>query len=238
MIVTNDVLCSSHTTAEPLLSFFNQRLVKEAHIVWAWNSVKIGYSDNSADDFGNVLRRISPNDKVAEKFQMGRIKLVYVVKYGLFPYFKQSVKNQILKPPFIAALFDESLNKISQKSEMDLYERYWDVSEKKVAIHYWNSKFLGRTCSDDLVKAFGDGLNELDLTKLIQISMDGPNANLKFLSEIKKFRIRDEIASLTYIGSYNLHVIHREFKICSESSHWNLHEILKGFVFLFLAWLH
>lgn len=33
MIVTNDVLCSSHTTAEPLLSFFNQRLVKEAHIV-------------------------------------------------------------------------------------------------------------------------------------------------------------------------------------------------------------
>ena len=101
---------------------------------------------------------------------------------------------------------------------MDLYERYWDVSEKKVAIHYWNSKFLGRTCSDDLVKAFGDGLNELYLTKLIQISRDGPNANLKFLSKIKNFRVRDEIASLIDISSNNLHVIHRAFKTCSESS--------------------
>ena len=72
MIITDDVPCSSHTTsAEPLPSFFNQRLVEEAHILWALNCVKNGYSDNSADDFENVLRRICPNDKVAEKFQMG-----------------------------------------------------------------------------------------------------------------------------------------------------------------------
>lgn len=100
------MMCHVHlTTAEPLSSFFNQRLVEEAHIVWAYNSVKIGYSGNSVGDFGNVLRRISPNDKVTEKFQMGRKNLVYVVNYGLLPYFKESVKNQILKSPFIAAWF-------------------------------------------------------------------------------------------------------------------------------------
>ena len=72
---------------------------------------------------------------------------------------------------------------------------------------------LGQIRSDDLVKAFNDGLNELDLTKLIQISMDGPNSNLKFLSEIKKLRIKDELACLTDIGCCNLHVIHGAFKL-------------------------
>ena len=138
MIVADDVSCSSHTTfAEPFPSFFNQRLVEEVHIVWALNCVKDGYSDNSADDdFGNVLRHVCPNDKVAEKFQMGQKRLMYIVDHGLFPYFKQSVKDQILKSPFIVAFFDESLNEISQKSEMDLHVRYWDVNEKKVVIHY------------------------------------------------------------------------------------------------------
>ena len=136
----DDVSCSSHTaSAEPLSSYFNHRLVEEAHIVWALNCIKNGYSDNSADDFWNVLRRIYPNDKVPEKFQMGRKKPMYVVNYGLFPYFKQSVKDLILKSPFIVALFDEILNKTSQKSEMDLHVRYWDVNEKKVVVRYWNS---------------------------------------------------------------------------------------------------
>ena len=168
------------------------------------NCVKNGYSDNSADDFENILRRICPNDNVAEKFQMGRKKLMYVVNCGLFPYFKQSIKDLILKSPLIVALFDDSLNKTSQKSAMDLQLRYWDVSEKKVVVRL----FLGHTCSNELVKTFNDGFNELDLTKLVQISMDGPNSNLKFLSEVKKLRTEDELACLIDIGSCSLHVIH------------------------------
>ena len=67
MVVADDVPSSSHTTSvEPLPSFFNQRLIKEAHIAWALNCVKSVYSDNSADYFGNVLRCICPNDKVAD----------------------------------------------------------------------------------------------------------------------------------------------------------------------------
>ena len=89
-------------------------------------------------------------------------------------------------------------------------------------------KFLGHTCSNDLVKAFNDGFNEFDLTKLDKISMESPNSNLKFLSEMKKLRIEDELASLIDIGSSDLHVIHGVFKTGSESSGWNLHKILKG----------
>ena len=111
---------------------------------------------------------------------------------------------------------------------MDLHVRCWDVNEKKVVVRYWNSKFLGHRRSNDLVKAFNDGFNELDLMKLVQISMDSPNSNLKFLSEMKKLRTEDELASLIDIGSCNFHVIHEAFKTGSESSGWNLHKILKG----------
>ena len=58
--------------------------------------------------------------------------------------------------------------------------------------------------------------------------MDGPNSKLKFLSEMKKLRIEDELAFLIDIGSCNLHVIHGSFKTGSESSVWNLHKILEG----------
>ena len=58
--------------------------------------------------------------------------------------------------------------------------------------------------------------------------MDSPNSNLKFLSEMKKLRIEDELVCLIDIGSCNLHVIHGAFKTGSESSGWNLHKILNG----------
>ena len=111
---------------------------------------------------------------------------------------------------------------------MDFHVRYWDVSEKEVVIRYWNSKFLAHTRSDDPVKAFNDEANELNLTKLIQISIDGLNSTLKFLSEIKKLRKKDELVSLIYIGSYNFHVIHGKFETGSESANWSLHKILKA----------
>ena len=87
---------------------------------------------------------------------------------------------------------------------------------------------MGHTRPNDLVKAFNDGFNELDLNKLVQISMDGPNSNLKFLNEMKKLITEHEIASLNDIGSCNLHVIHGALKTGSECCGWNLHKIFKG----------
>ena len=112
---------------------------------------------------------------------------------------------------------------------MDPRVRHWDVNETKIVVRCWNSRIFGHTCSDDLVKAFNDGFNELNSTKLIQISMDGPISNLRFLSEIKKLKINNELASVINIGSCNLHVIHGTLK---PALFWlefaqNLHRILK-----------
>ena len=111
---------------------------------------------------------------------------------------------------------------------MDILVRYWDINEKKVLVRYWDSKFLGHTRHTDLMKAFNDGLEGLDQTKLIQISMDGTNTNLKFLSEMKIEREKNEQSKLIDIGSCSLHSIHGAFKSGSEKSGWDLHKILKG----------
>ena len=133
--------------------------------------------------------------------------------------FKEWVKNDILKSPFITVLFDESFNKTTHQSEMDLFVGYWDVSEKRVVVRYWNSVFLGHTTHLDLLKSFNEGLEGLDLSKLVQVSMDGPNTNLKFLQELR---------SLIDIGSCSLHIIHGAFKTGSEATNWKLDKVLKG----------
>ena len=94
-------------------------------------------------------------------------------------------------------------------------------------MRYWTSLFLGHTRCDDLVAAFHNGLNELEETNMIQISMNGPNTNLKLLSEVQNERQKNKLSSLTDVGSCNLHLIHGSFKTGSEKSLWDLHKILK-----------
>ena len=63
-------------------------------------------------------------------------------------------------------------------------------------MRYWTSLFLGHTRCDDLVAAFHNGLNKLEVTNMIQISMDRPNTNLKLLSEVQNERQKNKLSSL------------------------------------------
>ena len=138
----------------------------------------------------------------------------------LIPY-RQSFK--LAEPTY-----DKSLNESIHKSEIDIHVQYWNEDEEKVTVRYWTSLFLGHTRCDDLVAAFHNGLNELEETNMIQISMNGPNTNLKLLSEVQNERQKNKLSSHINIGSCNLHLIHGAFKTSSEKSSWNLHKILKG----------
>ena len=63
-------------------------------------------------------------------------KLKYVTNYGIYPYFKDELKMDISKSPFIVVMFYESLNEITQHSEMDLFLLYWDDDTKRVQARY------------------------------------------------------------------------------------------------------
>ena len=103
------------------------------------------------------------------------------------------ILDTILKSPFMLVLYDESLNESIHKSEMDIHARYWNEGENRVTVRYWTSLFLGHTRCNDLVAAFRNGLNELEETN-IQISVDGPNTNLKLLSEVQNERQKKKLS--------------------------------------------
>ena len=56
-----------------------------------------------------------------------------------------------------------------------------------------DSKFLMHTTNKDLVVEFNKSVDIINLSKIIQISMDGPSVNLKFLQELVKHREELEI---------------------------------------------
>ena len=68
----------------------------------------------------------------------------------------------------------------------------------------------------------------IDLSKIIQVSMDGPSVNWKFYDELVKQRQEMELHQLINIGSCGLHIIHSAFKTGVEKTDWCIKNTLKG----------
>ena len=68
----------------------------------------------------------------------------------------------------------------------------------------------------------------MQVSKLSQVGMDGPNVNIKLLKMIQAERSENEQHQLIDIGSCDLHTIHNAFKTGTESTGWRMKKILKG----------
>ena len=84
---------------------------------------------------------------------------------------------------------------------MDIFRGYFDDIENIVKVRYVTSNVMGRSKHADLYLEFSIALKELDGNKLLQISMNGPNINLKFLNDIAKDRVANEQHELIFIGT-------------------------------------
>ena len=84
--------------------------------------------------------------------------------------------------------FDECMNRISQNEQIDFIIRYWDGNTNKVAVRYLGSEFLGHATAVDRLPHFKQWISRLDPKRLLQVSMDGPNVNWKFYTDLTKER--------------------------------------------------
>ena len=145
-----------------------------------------------------------PDCKIAASMEFGRKKLKYIINHGLAPYFKNILTEDLGSAEFLSVCFDETLNKITHNCKMDLVLQYWDNIENKVQVRYWNSMFTGHWTASDLFAKFNGGLKGIDLTKLIQVSVNGPSGNWKFYEKVGKFWEEAELSKLVNIGSCSL----------------------------------
>ena len=121
-----------------------------------------------------------PDSTIAKSFTLGRQKMAYVTSHGLATNFKEILKDRVMTSDSCFVIsFDESLNNVTQKSEMDLLIRYWDTVDQEVKVRFWDVKFLGHATHQDLLATFNEATGSLNMSKMIQLSMDGPAVNVK-----------------------------------------------------------
>ena len=149
----------------------------------------------------------------------------YVINHGLATHFKQILKDGITKSDCYVVSFHESLNDITETFQI---VRYWTDVSYMSDVRYWTSSFLGHSTHSDLLKHFNESLSGLHLSRMLQVSMDGPAVNWKFFDALMNYRSECELPQLINIDSCSLHIVHGVLKTAVESTSWKIKQTLKG----------
>ncbi|XP_051165127.1 uncharacterized protein LOC127283960 [Leptopilina boulardi] len=203
--------------------------VTTAEIILCLQSVITHKSMRTAAKDVSLFKMIFSDSEIAQKLQLQRTKIGYTIVFGIAPYFKEELIKVLLNCPRFVIGFDESLNKVCQQQQMDINVRYWDDQTNQVCTRYLTSAFLGSTKAVDLLKAFLEALKPLNVQLILQISMDGPNVNLKFLKDLKVYLKNCECDTvLLELGSCGIHTCHNGFKAGFSATDWDIVKFLRG----------
>ena len=169
---------TSSSTPLRLERFMLADKVTQAEIKWALLVTVSGMSNRLGALSVSVLKDMIPVHEVVQQMALDRTKLGYVVNYGLGPYFASELRANLEKCSDIVLGFDESLNEISKREQMDMFVWFWPEDSRQVKGRYLTSVFLESTRASDLLSAMKANVGNL-IGKTIQVSIDGPNVNKK-----------------------------------------------------------
>ena len=139
-----------------------------------------------------------------------------MVNWGLAPYFKEKLVEDVTRSKFPLVGFEESLNHIIQTSQMDIAVRFWDVN--RVQKRHCDSFFMGHTTENDLLQHFTNITEPMNDSSIIHLSMERPSVNHKFYRDLKEYREREKLPEMINFGSCDLHILHAAFKSVFEST--------------------
>ena len=199
----------------------------KAEILWCFRTINTHSSYKSNEETGALFRQMFPDSVIAKTYQCGERKSAYVTCFGIAPFLQSKLKKHVQEEQFYVMLFDESLNQKTQEKQLDFHVRLWD--NNCVISHYYNSDFMGHAKAKDLLQSYIKCTDQLPRKGLLQLSMDGPNVNLKFHKEIQDelHRHQDcQNVSLINIGTCGLHVVHNAYKGGIDATGWKLDHLL------------
>ena len=101
---------------------------------------------------------------------------------------------------------------------MDLLIRYWDNDADRVCTRYMRSEFMGHSTADDVLETFDNGIFEVNESKFMRVSSDGPNVNLAFLKKCASMREEKELEPVMELGTCGLHIVHSSTKASAKGS--------------------
>ena len=123
------------------------------------------------------------DSETAKNFQCGSTKASFVTVYILAPFLHSFLLQKISSSPQQVVSFDEFLNNSVQKRPMDSLICYCGKDMDRVCTCYMESEFLAPSTTVDVLEIFQNRIFEVDESKVMQVSFDGPNVNLTILKE-------------------------------------------------------
>ena len=129
------------TVSSSLATYISKNDVLKAEILWTLKIVTAHFSYRSCKDSNQLFQAMFPDSAIAQKFTCGEKKAAYMCVFGLGDFFRNELRKNITG--HFVILFDESLNKKSQKKQMDIHIRYW-VDGVQVTTRFLDSVFLGK----------------------------------------------------------------------------------------------
>ena len=152
------------------------------------------YLFGSCDVLADLFRSMFPDSTIAEKFCLQKGKCAYFINYGIAPHFHSILMNNVKDSAFYVISLGESFNTAIQMGQIDIVVNFWDNVVNNECTHYLDSTFIGHVRHQDLFEHFISPL--LDLKKLLQVSIDGPNVNWAFFSELCNYQTENNMSRL------------------------------------------
>ena len=118
-----------------------------------------------------------PDGNIARSYSMAKTKLSYVINFGIATHFRTLLLEELVKSKFYTECFDEKLNEVVQKCQMDFSFRLCDKTVNEAVVQCFDSKFLGHASAQDLLEKFQEALKDLLESSMLQFSVDGPSVN-------------------------------------------------------------
>ena len=205
----------------------------DAEIRWALKVVMMHASYRSCLDLNQLFEVMFSDSDIAKEFQMSKTKVSYVIIFGLADYFYNSLTTLVKKSPFYSLHFDESLNKVLSKEQMDLQIRFYNDTVGEVSTRYRVCRFVYRPNAVNLRNEIIDAIKNLDQAKMSMFGMDGPNVNWLIFDKLNGEREKHNHSPLYNIGSCGLHSIHGAFETGMISCGWEISKIMKSMHKLF-----
>ena len=89
-----------------------------------------------------VFQKMFPDSVIPKNFTFSKDKCSYYTNYGIGPYYKLVLTNEIKASPFFSTSFDKTLDKVTQQEQMDICMTFWNSDRKRVESRYFETDFL------------------------------------------------------------------------------------------------
>ena len=129
-------------------------------------------SYRSCLNFNELFMVMFPDSDIAQNFKMSKTKVCYIIVYGIAEYFHRSLLSLLKKSSIFTPLFDESLNDILNKDQIDIHIRFYDVDSGTISRRYLDSRFVFLP-NANVFSSTINSIQDLDASRMIMLGMDG-----------------------------------------------------------------